>query len=242
MSDSPILWKQAARLAVPLNDEDIWPPQPFSLPLPNAILREASSISQLDAFFAIGEAWSHLVAHFLPEEPLVLDIGCGCGKLARFLYLNPRIRYVGIDLFLPGIEWSQRAFAPLTGERFRFEHFDGYSALYNPQGSVKPSEYSLPCKDRSVDTVVCASLFTHLREPDSVHYLHEIARVLKPSGKAIISIHTDPQPGTCFSGDEARIDITPSYFVQLADQADLHVYERAGVVYGQEVLVLELTV
>lgn len=239
MPDSTILWKQAAQVAVPLNDEPTWPAQPFSLPIPNAILREASSVSEMDAFFAIGEAWAHLVAHFLPENPFVLDIGCGCGKLARFLYLNPGLRYLGVDLFLPAIEWSRKAFAPLAGERFRFEHFDGYSAVYNPQGAVKPRDYSLPCQSRSVDTVVCASLFTHLLEPDCVHYLHEIARVLKPSGKAVISIHTEPARGSLFSGDETRIDIAPSYLIQLASRADLQLYASVGVVYGQEVLVLE---
>jgi SAM-dependent methyltransferase len=240
MSESPILWKQAAAIAVPLNDEPMWPAQPFSLPIPNAILREASSVSQMDAFFAIGEAWAHLVARFLPENPVVVDIGCGCGKLARFLYLNPRLEYLGIDLFLPAINWNRRAFTPLTGDRFRFEHFDGYSALYNPEGNVKPSEYSLPCQSRSVDTVVCASLFTHLRELDGVHYLNEIARVLKPSGRAIVSIHTQPKQGCSFSGDEARIDIAPAYFMQLAERANLGVHENIGLVYGQEVFVLKL--
>ena len=211
----------------------------YSLPIPNVILREASSVSQMDAFFAIGEAWSHMVSHFLPDDPFVLDIGCGCAKLARFLYLNLRLRYLGVDLFLPAIEWSQKAFTPLAGDRFRFEHFNGHSTLYNPQGTLKPREYRLPCEDRSVDTVVCASLFTHLLEPDFIHYLGEIARVLKTSGKAIISIHTEPKVGSLFSGNEARIDIVPSYFLELAKLAGLRHYERVGLVYGQEVHVLE---
>ncbi|MGD1097500.1 MAG: class I SAM-dependent methyltransferase [Bryobacteraceae bacterium] len=235
-----VLWQQAAAAVVPLNNEPKWPAQPYSLPIPNAILREASSVSEMDAFFAIGEAWGHMVAHFLPENPFVLDLGCGCGKLARFLYLNPRLRYLGVDLFLPGIEWSRNAFTPLAGDRFRFEHFNGHSEVYNPQGTLKPSEYRLPCEDRTVDTVVCASLFTHLLEPDCVHYLGEIARVLKPSGKAIISLHTEPAPGSLFSGNEARIDIAPSYFLELAGREGLRQGERVGLVYGQDVHVLEL--
>src|SRR5438105_1717677 len=147
MSDCSVLWRQFSG-NTPLDDEPKWPAQPFSLPIPNHVLREASSVSQMDAFLAIGEAWADLVTHFLPEDPLVLDIGCGCGKLARFLYLNPRLKYFGVDLFLPSIDWCRKAFETLGNNRFRFEHFDGYSAVYNPQGTVKPSEYSLPCDTR----------------------------------------------------------------------------------------------
>lgn len=149
----------------------------------------------MDAFFAIGEAWAHVVSHFLPNDPLVVDIGCGCGKFARFLYLNPTLRYVGIDLFLPGILWGRKAFASLAGDRFRFVHFDGHSAVYNPSGTVKPSEYQLPCDNTTADTVVCASLFTHLLEPDCMHYLREITRLL--TGRQ--GYHLDPYRTTGWS-------------------------------------------
>src|SRR5437773_379720 len=89
MSDSPVSWQQYEPGSVPLHNEPALPPQPYSLPLPNAVLRAASSVSEIHVFFAIGEAWAQLVSHFLQENPLVLDIGCGCGKLARFLYMNP---------------------------------------------------------------------------------------------------------------------------------------------------------
>jgi hypothetical protein len=73
MSDS-ILQRQ---FSVPLNDEESWPGRPFSLPIPNATLRGASSVSELGPFLVIGDAWADLVSHFLPENPVVLDFGCG---------------------------------------------------------------------------------------------------------------------------------------------------------------------
>jgi len=182
--------------------------QPFGS-LPKAVLRESSSVGDLDIFYAIAEAWSHMVMHFLPETPVVLDIGCSCGKLARFLYLNPRLRYVGTDIFLPAIQWCREAFAPLAGG------------------------------DGAFTAVVCASLFTRLLEPDCVHYLAEVSRLLGPRGRAIISIHTNPAKGQHFSGDEARIDIDQDYFVGLAEQAGLRLFEVLGRVYGQQVLVFE---
>ena len=154
-----VLWQGSL---VPIEDDKSWSGQPFAIPIPNATLRDTSSISDLGPFLAIGEAWADLVTHFSPEAPFFLDVGCGCGKLARFLHINPKLRYIGIDLFLPSIEWCRKAFEPITGARFRFEHFNGYSESYNPTGDVDPATYQFPPETNSVDTVVCASLFTHL--------------------------------------------------------------------------------
>ena len=88
----------------------------------------------------------------------------------------------------------------------------------------------------SVDTVVCASLFTHLYEAACTHYLNEIARVLKKGGRAVLSIHTQPAAGRVFSGTEARIDIEPNYFVRLASAAGLSPFQSPGVVYGNRYL------
>jgi SAM-dependent methyltransferase len=237
VSDDDVYWRQFKDF--PLEDEPQYPPQPYSLPLPNKGLREASSVASVEAFLAIADAWAHMVSRFLPPSPAVLDIGCGCGKLARFLALNPDLRYIGVDLFLPAILWCRKAFTPVFGERFRFEHFDGHSALYNPQGLIRPSEYRLPAQDGAITTVVCASLFTHLLKPDAVHYLDEIARVLQPHGRAIISIHTETPPGLRYSGDEARIDVEPQYFQELAAAAGLTFCCDVGTVYGQGVFVFE---
>lgn len=216
-------------------DEPLLPQQPHGLPTPAYALRSSAGPGDLAMFLGIGEAWAQLVSRFLPTAPLVLDLGCGCGKLARFLHLNPSLRYVGIDLFLPSILWCRRAFAE-AGDRFRFEHFDGYSAEYNPEGRVQVADYRLPLADDTVDMAVCGSLFTHLLEPDAVHYLAEIQRVLRPSGQALISIHTEPPPGAPFSGHEGRIDVDEDYFLQLCRQAGLELTERIGLVYGQLVL------
>jgi SAM-dependent methyltransferase len=220
-------------------EDDGFSAHPLAVPIPNALLRGTSSVAELGAWLAIGEAWADIVAHFLSDDQYVVDLGCGPGKLARFLYLNPRIRYVGLDLFLPAIAWCQRAFAPLAGSRFQFEHFDGHSEAYNPQGKLDPATYVFPFGGATVDMVVCGSLFTHLVEPTCRHYLREIRRVLKTGGRAIISIHTEPAPGTSFSGSEGRIDIAPDYFKQLAASAGLRELETVGLVYGQMVIAFE---
>jgi SAM-dependent methyltransferase len=224
-------------------DEPLLPRQPGGLPVPPLGLRLESGPGDLAMFLGIGEAWAHLVSRYLPATPVVLDIGCGPGKLARFLALNPSLTYVGVDLFRPSILWCQRAFAEL-GDRFHFEHFDGISERYNPAGTVRTVDYVLPVADRSVDLVACGSLFTHLFEPDARHYLAEIARVLKPGGTAIVSIHIDVQhidaaSGAAFVGDEHRMDVDEDYFLELCAQAGVPSAERIGLVYGQVVHALK---
>lgn len=133
-----------------------------------------------------------MTAHYLPESPRVLDLGCGCGKLARFFCLNPGLTYVGIDLFAPSIRWCRRAFAPFS-DRFDFIHFDGQSDIYNPTGKIKSSEYVLPLEDSEMDMTICASLFTHLFEADARHYLEEIARITSPAARRSSRSTTRPR-------------------------------------------------
>lgn len=239
-ADQNILWKSLAE-DFPLDNEPAYRGEPHSLPIPNGAMRESSSVADLGAWYAIGEAWAHVVNRFLPSQAVVLDLGCGCGKLARFLYLNKDVRYVGIDIFLPAILWCRKSFELLAGDRFRFEHFDGISKTYNPRGTIRPSDYVLPLPDGSVDMTVCASLFTHLLEPDLIHYLDEIRRVSAVGGRALVSIHNEPPPGRRIAGDESRIDLDEGYFTEIAARSGLHLRETIGNVYGQQVLLLERT-
>jgi len=220
-------------------ENDPYSAHPLALPLPNAALRGASSGPDLGTWLATGEAWADIITTFLPDDPFVVDLGCGCGKLARFLYLNTKVRYLGLDLFLPAIAWCRDAFGPLAGRRFRFEHFDGRSAAYNPGGTIDPAAYVLPLGDATVDITICASLFTHLSEPICRHYLQEIARILRVGGRAIVSIHIEPAAGSSFSGSEERIDIAPAYFKKLAADSGLRERTTVGNVYGQMVIVFE---
>lgn len=230
----PADWRGFDRDTLHHFDAPELPLQPHGLAVPSYALRTEAGTGDLAMFLGIGEAWAQMVARFLPDEPVVLDLGCGCGKLARFLHLNPRLRYVGVDIFLPGILWCRRAFAG-SADRFRFEHFDGYSATYNPDGRIAVTEYSLPAADASVDLVVCSSLFTHLLEADAIHYLGEIARVLKPGGQAFISVHNAVAPGERWRGDEERIDLDEDYFLELCAMSGLIAEEPIGEVYGQVV-------
>lgn len=218
-------------------DEPALPLQPGGLAVPNRRLRASAGTADLAMFLGIGDAWAHIVGRLLPRAPAVLDLGCGCGKLARSLVLNPQLSYLGVDLFQPSILWCRRAFAE-HADRFRFEHFDGRSPFFNPEGTVAVVDYRLPTEDSSIDLVVCGSLFTHLFEADARHYLAEIARVLKPGGAAILSLHVDAPAGATYAGTEARVDVDEAYFLSMCRDVGLRRHELVGLVYGQRVHVI----
>jgi SAM-dependent methyltransferase len=102
---------------------------------------------------------------------------------------------------------------------------------------MTPENTVLPVGDETADVVICASLFTHLLKPAFVRYLAEIARILAPNGRAVVSIHDEPKDDA-FSGDAARIDMDRSYFVDHVTATGLRVNTRIGAVYGQQVYVL----
>jgi len=180
----------------------------------------------------------------------VLDIGCGAGKMARFFALNPKLQYTGFDVYRPAIDWCRKAFSPICGKRFRFEHFNGYSAMYNPGGSVATSEYCFPVADNSIDLALGASIFTHLTEVDMRHYLAETARALKPAGVALVTIHTLDELAQFFPdvaepgdkrvlGNEQVMLIDPQYFIEMAEEHGLEILKSPGRLCGQELLVFE---
>lgn len=216
-----------------------WPIWRYSLPFPTSVMMGSSGTHQLETYLVVGSSWWQVVAQHLPERGRVLDIGCGCAKLARFLAVDPRVqRYTGFDPIRDCIDWCSRFIAPATDGRFEFVHIDLYSGEYNPRGTVRAAELSFPAADGSIDVAVAASLFTHLLEADACRYLAEAARVLAPQGVLILSLHTEPAAGTRYSGDEARIDVDKEYFLSLAEAAGLQLQEDLGSLCGQDALVL----
>jgi SAM-dependent methyltransferase len=200
-------------------------------------LRATVSSSSMAGYLITADAWYFAVSQYLKENACVMDIGCGCGKMARILLGHPYvIKYIGFDNYELSIKWCQETLTPISPERLQFHYFDIYSKAYNPSGALKGTEVAFPAGNESVDLVFAASLFTHLVEDDCVHYLRETKRILKKDGAFLPSIHSEPAAGTRFSGDEVRIDIDPQYFIELAEKAGLQLVEQLGTICGQDLL------
>lgn len=216
-----------------------FPVWPGIAALPNARMMLHVGAETVENFLVVGDAWGQLIASLLTPESSVLDIGCGCGRTARTLLHDARIRnYVGFDVVAPYIEWDNRFLAPLTQGRFHFEHLDVITPRYNPNGSQRDIDARFPADDASMTLAFAASLFTHLREAAAMRYLREARRVLRPEGRLVASIHIEPADGTAHSGDEFRADFAPAHFIALARDCGFFHAHRIGDICGQETFVL----
>lgn len=137
-------------------------------------------------FIAVGDAFfGTLKRHGLTADMAVLDVGCGQGRMARPMTEFLTGRYEGFDIDKSGIEWCQVEYKDASN--FTFHHANVFNARYNETGSVAAKNFQFPFEDNSFDRVFLTSVFTHMFKDDVENYLAEIARVLKPGGKCLVT-------------------------------------------------------
>jgi SAM-dependent methyltransferase len=105
----------------------------------------------------------------LEEFGPVLDWGCGCGRVARFLFPSLKMPY-GIDIDADNIDWCRQN---LTGD-FQVVAFD-------PPTSLPAGHFEL---------IYGISVFTHLAASDQVKWLEELARLAAPGGLVMVTVHS----------------------------------------------------
>ena len=130
-----------------------------------------------------------LLEHFgLQPSSHILDVGCGIGRLAYECawYLDDGATYVGLDISSTVIDWLNTNYAPrLPG--FRFDFLDVYNESYRPTGCVGPERVRLPYEDEQFDVVCAFEVFMHVSLEGVRNYLHEMARVLRSGGLAVVT-------------------------------------------------------
>lgn len=121
-------------------------------------------------FLAIGKLEYHLLrSRGLRDDQVVVDVGCGSGRLACQLAAFPGIRYIGCDVVPRLLDYARE----LCGRPdWKFIHSNGTT---------------IPCGDGEADFVCFFSVFTHLSQEDVFRYFREAHRVLKPGGVMLMS-------------------------------------------------------
>lgn len=133
-----------------------------------------------EAFWAGGEAALRALlgalAVEIPPGKVVLDIGCGLGRLTRPLARQAE-RVIALDVSREMLTRAQR----LNPELANVEWVHGDGASLQPVG------------DQSVDVCVSHVVFRHIPDPEiTLGYIREMGRVLRPGGFAAFELSNDP--------------------------------------------------
>lgn len=131
---------------------------------------EALRLAVGGEFIAVGKLVYHLLRSLgLRDGHVVVDVGCGSGRLAVQLAPFREIRYVGFDVVQRLVDYASE----LSGRPdWRFLVTDGSG---------------IPCENDSADFVCFFSVFTHLVHEDTYRYFRETRRILKPGGYMVFS-------------------------------------------------------
>jgi SAM-dependent methyltransferase len=198
------------------------PTSSAEIPIPPLELRELVGLPD-PSFY--DNPTGELVYPYLPAKAYesVFDFGCGCGRVARQLMLQrPRPhRYLGIDLHKGMIAWCRENLTPIAPQ-FEFRHHDVFNRGLNPSATDQTAPF--PAADGQYSLVQAWSVFTHLVQPQTEHYLREAKRILRPDGL----LHT-----TWFLFDKRYFpmmqDFQNALFINDVDPSNAVIYDRRWV-------------
>ena len=134
----------------------------------------------VERFWADGEAALDAIlrAVGVAVEPtdVVVDLGCGVGRLTRVLAGRAQ-RVIAVDVSAEMLRRAARLNAHL--DNVEWVHGDGRSLA--------------PLQDARADACVSHVVFQHIPDPAvTLGYVTEIGRVLRPGGWAAFQVSTDP--------------------------------------------------
>ncbi len=148
----------------------------------------------------------------------VLDDGCGRGMYTPFLRRRARF-VVGIDVSEDHLRTMVRRYGRDGGVRF-----------------LRASAEALPFQDSSFDFLLCTEVLEHLR--DDRKALGEVARVLAPGGRAIMSVPVPPAP--IRDREHVREGYTPADIEPMISGAGLEVGEPRYCLFGISRIIIRL--
>lgn len=158
----------------------------------NDAMLAVAGMDDYETFMASGISSAITIRETLgiSSEDLVLEIGCGTGRIGRALASHCRA-WVGADI---------------SGKMLRYAKDnlrDQTNVTLVELGGTDLSEFENSCFDH----VYCSAVFMHLEEWDRYRYVAEAFRVLKPGGKVYIdNLNLAGERGWAVFMDLFRVD------------------------------------
>lgn len=165
------------------------------LPLPPRRMRVlVSGTADAQRFLESGRLTAQYLRDLLadsgtPMEQMgtILDLGCGCGRIARWYATVDGPRLKGCDYNGTLVDWCAANLRFMDVER----------------NQLQPP---LPYGSASFDFVYMLSVFTHLSTEAAQRWVAEVARVVKPGGLFWFTIHGDSYRERLPPADQERFD------------------------------------
>lgn len=108
------------------------------------------------------------VLNSIQDKPTkILDVGCASGWfLSRLKKKFPKAKCVGIDVYKDGVKYGKKKYPKIT---------------------LRVADaHKIPYQENIFDLVICTEVLEHIANPEEA--LHEIKRVLKKNGTAVIEL------------------------------------------------------
>jgi SAM-dependent methyltransferase len=156
-----------------------------------ASIRSGSEAAMREAFefYVLVKAYAEALAMPLALDGRFLDFGVGWGRFQRIFWKNVRgANLYGCDVNPDAIASCKAAGVP------------GYFDRLYPQGR-------LPYPDNFLRGGIAYSAFTHLSQPDHLHWMNELARVLHPGAVFCMTLRSCPH-ADCIRQRPDRLEST----------------------------------
>lgn len=159
-----------ARIKTYLLQKLIRDPAGYGRPVPKEVFDQEYRSGAWDHFFGFAELPRHLVLaglirHLSVEQPAVLDLGCGSGRLASLYAAHPFSRYLGVDVSGEAIVRARALGLP------RMEFAEGNYETWRPDGQF--------------DAIVFNECIGYARDPAAT--LAAFIPYLRPRGSFFLS-------------------------------------------------------
>ncbi len=168
--------RKASSEPVPVADEN-------GIPLPSLYLMTlVAGEANWQGFLESGKAQANVIADLVErnggkfrQARRILDLGCGCGRIARHIPSVSEASLFGVDYNARLVSWCRK----------------------NLPGTFVRNQLTPPLSfpDGYFDAIWLLSVFTHLRIETQNLWLAELARVVRPGGTVVITFHDESHPG-----------------------------------------------